>query len=82
MACLIPHFKRRRILRFRFAMIIDACRADIGVPEPLLDFRNIRAGVERIRRGCCTRGVRAEAIDADADGFSIVFDHPVHARGL
>ena len=41
---LVPHLKRRRILRLRFSVIIDACCADIRVPEPLLNFRNIRAG--------------------------------------
>ena len=46
-------------------MIVHPRRADIRVPEPLLNLRNIGASVQRIRRGRGAGGMRAESLHAD-----------------
>ena len=39
----IPHLKRRTILWPTPPFVIESCRRDIGMPEPLLHFGNIRS---------------------------------------
>src|SRR5271168_2564510 len=48
---LIADFKRRRVFGLHFAPIINSGRRNIGMPQPFLDFGDVRFMVEGIGGG-------------------------------
>jgi hypothetical protein len=49
--CSIDYLKRRAVLRPGLAVIVNPCRRDVRMPQPFLDFGNIRLVVERVGGG-------------------------------
>jgi hypothetical protein len=50
------------ILGARFALVVQACRGDVCVREPFLNFGNIRLMYERVRGCCGTQEMDGEAV--------------------
>ena len=55
-------------------MIIDPRRADTGMPQPFLDFGDIRPGIERIGGGGGAGGVGPEPQCGDTDLAAVDLD--------
>ena len=72
---LIAHTKGGAILWARPATVIDAGHSNVGVPEPLLHFCNIRSLVERVRRRRSAGDVRTKSHRVDSHPPRVVTHH-------
>lgn len=59
---LIPHSESRRILRLTTPPVMHPRRADVGVPQPFLDFGNVRVVLQHTGRGCRPQGMRSHVL--------------------
>ena len=75
MAKLKLHSKRRRLLRPVFSVVIQPRGADISMPEPVLDFGNVRLIIEGIGGRGGSQGVKAEVVHGDPGFCGVVVDH-------
>src|SRR5712691_9484231 len=78
----IFHLKRRTLLRPTLPAIIQARGRNVGMPQPLLHFGNVRIMRQGIRRRGGTQRVHAEAmhISIDAHHSTVVLHYPLVHR--
>ena len=57
---LVTDVKRRRVLKFHFAPIINTRGGDVGVAQSFLHLSNVRLVIERIRGGRSAECVRTD----------------------
>src|SRR4051812_33169188 len=56
----IGHLERRAVFRPRAAVIIDACRGDVRMPEPFLYLCDVCFMIEGIGGGCRAKRMRTD----------------------
>ena len=78
----VTHLEYRTILRPRLPVVIDARRADVRVPKPFLDLRDVSALVESVRRRRGPRRVRPKPVNADSDLLSVELKDLVHTAAV
>jgi hypothetical protein len=54
--------KRRAVLRFTFAPVVEAGSGDVGVPEPFLDLGDVRLVREGVRRCHCPQRMNTQPV--------------------
>ena len=54
--------KRRAVLRFTFAPVVEAGSGDVGVPEPFLDLGDVRLVREGVRRRHCPQRMHTQPV--------------------
>ena len=70
----VLHVKCRAVLGLALAPVVEACRGDIGVPEPFLDLCDIGLVRQRIRCRRRPQRMHAQPVDLDIDArFPSVF---------
>src|SRR5262249_32568765 len=79
---LILYLKRRAFLRPALPAIIEPRGGNVGMPQPLLHFGNVRVMREGIRRCGGTQGMHAEAVHIGVDTHqSAVVPHDLLIHG-
>ena len=81
----IFHLKRGTFLRSTLSPVIQPRRGNVGMPQPLLHFGNVRVMRERIRGSSSTQRMYAETMHVSVDahhGTIVLYNLLVHRRGI
>jgi hypothetical protein len=78
MPSLVAHLKRRGVLGFHLAPIVNACGGNVGMAEPFLDLGDIRFMIQGLGAGRSTQRART---DLEAEGQGIAANEFVDADG-
>lgn len=73
--------KRRTVLRPTLPVVVEACRRNARVPEPLLNLGDVRLVLKRVGRGRRAERVDTEADDVDLRLCGVLPHHAVIDRG-